>query len=430
MRAGLAIALLLAACGSGTVPSPRPRAVPRPPVPDPPTLPSTTTADLPPRPGTSGPEPAPPPVLRPPPSVWIALTKPAAAGRVRVQVKGAWSIVDAVGRAVGTGTGLDADLVLTAAYPTLAGKDFPADAELRPAGEGDLVLTVATAGKSESRTYAGGLRVDRGPDARWRPMIVCDIETYVTSVVNSEIPAAFPREAQRTQAILARTYALTSTVRTSPDAPLVLTDVGGTDQEFAGLAAVPAHRQVALDAVRSTAGLVLTDASGPFIAYYHSTCGGVTCPGEVVFGTRGAARALAGGVVCAWCGASKYFRWDVRVPAADVVKAAGLTGSLEEFRVAESTAGRRAVSFDVTAGGKTKRVRAAELRLRVGASKLRSVLLDDVLVAGGEIVVHGRGWGHGVGLCQMGAKSLAEQGETAERILAIYYPGASLERRW
>jgi stage II sporulation protein D len=413
MRAAtILVVLAVAACGARVGPPPAalheaamadrgPVALPAPP-------PDEPAAEPPPM------KPAP---LGAAPSVRIVLSRAAAAGHARVVVKGAWTLVGADGTALRTGPSLDSDVVFSA-----SGATFPADSELRPKADGDLRI--------DARTYPGSLRVERGPGGALRPMIATDIETYVAAVVNSEIPAAFPPEMQRTQAILARTFALTSTVRTSPDAPLVLTDVGGVDQEFAGLTAVPDHRRIGLEAAHSTAGMVLTESGAPFIAYYHSTCGGVTCPGTAVFGAKGAGRALSGGVVCPWCTSSKYFKWDAKIPAADVVKAAGMSGALESFAVAETTAGGRATSFDVKAGGKSKRVAAAEFRLRVGAAALRSVLLDEATVDAAFLVVRGRGWGHGVGLCQMGAKTLAEKGMTAEAILAVYYPFALLERRW
>ncbi len=414
MRTGLVVVLLVVyfaggACGARIAPSPQatPRPEPRP--------------AEPPDPGE--PPPPAPPRLAAPPSVRVVLTRAAAAGKARVEVKGAWTLVSGAGTTLRSGASISAELVTTGATVTLGGLDFPLDGELRPATEGDLRI--------DARTYPGTLRVERGPDARWRPMIATDIETYVGVVVNAEIPAAFPREAQRTQAILARTYALTSTVRTSPQAPLVLTDVGGSDQEFSGLAAVAEHRRIALDAARSTAGLVLTDSGAPFVAYYHSSCGGVTCPGPILFTQAAGVRALSGGIVCPWCATdNKYFKWDARIAGADVGKAAGLSGALEYFQITETTAGGRAVMFDIRAGGKVKRVKAADFRLRVGATALRSVLLDDASAVAGDLVVRGRGWGHGVGLCQMGARTLAEKGLTAEAILAIYYTGASLERRW
>jgi stage II sporulation protein D len=413
-RAAILLVLAAAACGArvaapplaprGLLPPEREfaaQAIPTPPAP------AQEPADEPP--------PAAAPLGREP-AVRILLSRAASAGHAHVVVKGPWTLVSPEGATLRTGPSFDGDVVFSGAAAT-----FPADSELRPKADGDL--------RVDARTYPGALRMERD-GVRQRPMIATGIETYVAAVVNSEIPAAFPREAQRTQAILARTYALTSSVRTAPDAPLVLSDVGGVDQEFAGLAAVPEHRRIGLDAAQSTAGLVLTEGGAPFIAYYHSTCGGVTCPGTAVFGAKGAGRALAGGIVCPWCTTSRYFKWDAKIAGADVVKAAGLSGALESFSVAETTAGGRATSFDVKAGGRTRRVHAAEFRLRVGPAALRSVLLEEAAVADGDLAVKGRGWGHGVGLCQMGAKTMAEKGTTAEAILAFYYPGAFLERRW
>jgi stage II sporulation protein D len=420
VRPALAL-LLVAACGSRNVAPPPERVSTTPP-------PTTTTdpppeAPLDPTPATiDAPAKSSSPQLGRPPRVQVTLSRSAVAGRAKVLVKGAWTLVGVDGATIRSGASLDGELVLAATGATLVGAAFPDDSELRCAAEGDL--------RVDGRAYAGALRVERGADGKRRPLIVTDVETYVAQVVNSEIPAAFPREAQLTQAVLARTYVLSSTVRTSPDAPLLVVDVGGVDQEFAGLAPVAEHRRIALDAATSTRGMVLVTDGAPFVAYYHSTCGGTTCPGTAVFGKTASAPPLAGGVACPWCAGSKYAKWETKIPAGNVVKAAGMAGVLESFVCAETTAGGRATSFEVKAGGKTKRVPAAEFRLRVGASTLRSVLLDLAIVDGGDLVVKGRGWGHGVGLCQMGAKTLAEQGKTAEQILAVYYPGSTLERRW
>jgi stage II sporulation protein D len=380
--------------------------------------------------GISEETPVPPPAAAAPmapalmarPGVRVNLTRTNTSGHARVVVKGAWTLVASDGAKLRSGASLDGELQLRAPAATLDGAPFPDHAELCPAADGDLSV--------DGRAYPGALLVERASEGRWSAAIATDVESYVAAVVTSEVPATFPREAQRAQAILARTYALASTARTSRDAPLVLTDVGGIDQEFTGLATSGAQRRAALDAAVSTSGRVLTEDGVPIIAYYHSTCGGATCPGTVVFGEKGAARALSGGIVCTWCNSSRYFRWNARIPGIDVVRAAGLMGTLESFATAERTAGGRASSFDVTAGGKTRRVHAAEFRLRVGASAMRSTMLDDAVVTGGELALSGRGWGHGVGLCQVGARTLAEKGLTAEAIVARYYPGAVLEQRW
>lgn len=66
-----------------------------------------------------------------------------------------------------------------------------------------------------------------------------------------------------------------------------------------------------------------------------------------------------------------------------------------------------------------------EIRRILSPSHLKSSAFD-VEYADGKIILHGRGWGHGVGLCQIGAAVMASRGYTYEDILAHYYPGSML----
>ena len=67
-----------------------------------------------------------------------------------------------------------------------------------------------------------------------------------------------------------------------------------------------------------------------------------------------------------------------------------------------------------------------EIRRILSPSHLKSSAFE-VEYADGKIVLHGRGWGHGVGLCQIGAAVMASRGYTYEAILAHYYPGSSIK---
>lgn len=358
-----------------------------------------------------------------PPEVRVRLTGPDAAGRAALRIAGSWELLTLDGTQLDSGRGLRGEIVLAGTGPTICGKAVPRDgAVLRPAASGDLVVG--------DRAYPGELRVARGVDGRYRPFAVMDLETYVGGVVPGEIPAVFPREAQRTQAILARTYALSSVPSDALGAPIVVADSGGVDQEYHGIPGTPEHREVANDAVASTRGLVMLDGAVPLRAWYHSTCGGHTAPAETVFGV--APRVALSGIACPWCTASKYYRWDAVLPAAAVLRAAGLSekAQLEAFEVAERDESGRATLLRVRGNGATREVEAARFRLAVGASSLRSCLLDAASLRGDGLHVAGRGWGHGVGLCQMGAKSLAEQALLAEDIVRTYYPGVKVVRLW
>jgi stage II sporulation protein D len=355
------------------------------------------------------------------PEVRVRLSALEKKRRATVRVAGAYTLTELDGGPLGAGRALSGELVLSGATATLAGNALPRDgAVLRPHRDGDL--------RVGDRVYPGVLRITRSVDGGQRAYVVMDLETYVAGVVPGEIPSKFPREAQRTQAILARTYAISTTPSEALGAPIVVSDSGGRDQEYHGVPAVAAHRRIAQDAAESTRGVVLLDGATPLRAWYHSTCGGHTAPASTVFGVPDGV-ALSG-VRCDWCTSSKYYRWTARLPAADVVRAAGMSGKFEGLEVAGRDAGGRATRLRVRAGGRSREVGAPTFRLKVGASKLRSCVLDEVSIGDREIVIRGRGWGHGVGLCQIGAKTLAEQSVPAEEILRRYYPGTSVVTLW
>ena len=75
-------------------------------------------------------------------------------------------------------------------------------------------------------------------------------------------------------------------------------------------------------------------------------------------------------------------------------------------------------------------VAASKIRAIVGANKMKSYLVDESTATDGTILITGRGYGHGVGLSQYGAKYRAEAGQTYEEILQFYYPGATLVKEY
>jgi stage II sporulation protein D len=176
-------------------------------------------------------------------------------------------------------------------------------------------------------------------------------------------------------------------------------------------------------AARSTRGVVLLVDSRVFPAYYHSTCGGATVGAVEVFGGPGLP-ALAG-VPCGSCEHAPRRRWEVRVPAASLA-AAGI-GRPRRITVTSRTPSGRAERLGLE-GGETTSVGAADLRSRLPSPALPSTWIESVSPVRGGFLFRGRGYGHGVGLCQYGAAGRAARGWSAEDILRDYYPGASVSR--
>lgn len=353
------------------------------------------------------------------PEVRVRLSAVESKRSARVRIAGPWRLLTLDGRELARGTGLDQALPVDRQAPWVAGNRTPRDGfVLRPGRDGDL--------RVGDRNYPGSLRVSRSVDARLRAYVVCSLEAYLPGVVGGEIPAKFPTASQRVQAILARTYALSR--RRGGGEPLVLSDTGREDQEYHGISPVAEHRRIADEAVRATEGQVLFEDGKPLRCWYHSTCGGHTVPAEAVFPVPPSA-ALAG-VGIDRCQESKYYTWSGSLSSAAVLKLAGLRGPLRRLEVATALPHGRATELQVLAADGDARLDAASARLSLGPSVLRSTWITSAVVRGDQVAVEGRGWGHGVGLCQMCAKGLADGGADARSIVEAFYPGAVLERVW
>ena len=276
------------------------------------------------------------------------------------------------------------------------------------------------------------------------------MESYLLGVVSAEMGRrnASEQAALRAQAVVSRTYAFRNLRRWRSQGFDLYATV--SDQAYGGMGAeTPEGRAAVID----TRGRVLTYNGAPIEAFYYSTCGGRTADGYEVF--RGASRpylrsgtdAAPHGV--AYCSISPRYHWrqDWSGSSLRAVLARYLPSPpggrpdldrLADIRVTRRTGSGRVDQLVVSAGG-------AELRVD-GQSKIRQVLRPPagdllrstaftlVVSGAGSIVTHlvaeGNGAGHGVGLCQWGAVGRARAGQGHEEILAAYYPGTRLERRY
>jgi stage II sporulation protein D len=306
---------------------------------------------------------------------------------------------------------------------------------------------------------------------------VVSLEDYLLGVVPREMPAGFPEQALKAQAVAARTYALhaqESGLYASSGYDLVPTTAC---QVYGG---VEAEHEATSAAVRGTRGEVITYKGSLIGAFFHSTSGGHTESAEFVWGFP--APYLKG--VPDSDQESPHYAWSVSFTAADIsarFEAAGygmgrlyalegaspegpggryldtiVRGSDGEIRLRSerlrSILGLRSTRFAVTAERErvedlVRRLTATELvavdgqgaismipstgRVAVGADyayPLRSAELWACapVTVPASFTFDGRGWGHGVGLSQWGARGLALQGLDYVEILAHYYSGVTV----
>jgi stage II sporulation protein D len=179
--------------------------------------------------------------------------------------------------------------------------------------------------------------------------------------------------------------------------------------------------------VAQTRGIVMLYKGDLFPAYFHSTCGGHTEDANLVFGKDGIPPLR--GVKCDYCKDSKYYQWKREISKQElekgIRKAYPSLKDVWEVRPLGRGPGRHISQVEIKYASGSQRMNANEFRLLVGQNHLLSTAFE-VADGGKTLKFSGKGWGHGVGLCQYGAGGMAENGSTWQEILKKYYPGVEL----
>jgi stage II sporulation protein D (peptidoglycan lytic transglycosylase) len=178
--------------------------------------------------------------------------------------------------------------------------------------------------------------------------------------------------------------------------------------------------------VRETTGVVLRWEGELFPAFYHTESGGYTEDPRMVFASRNLPALKA--VRCDFSAGSPHYYWnlDLSVTAlSELLRRQDVAvGTVKQVEVTERTPSLRAGVVTVRGSRGSARLRGNDFRRMVGYDTLKSTLFA-VAVDRGVVHFSGRGYGHGVGMCQWGAKGMAEQGHGARQILEFYYPGTT-----
>jgi stage II sporulation protein D len=248
------------------------------------------------------------------------------------------------------------------------------------------------------------------------------LEEYVVGVLRAETFERFPVEALRAQAIAARTYAAYHRLLGEGKPFHIIASTA--HQQFFGR--VPPGSPM-WDAVSATAGQVLRWEGEVFPAFYHADSGGFTEEPRNVFASSNMPALKS--VRCEFSTSSPHFYWNLDLKLsemADLLRRQGFdVGTVRAVEVTERAPSLRAITVAVRGSHGIVRLRGNDFRRMVGYETLKSTLFA-VAVDRGTAHFSGRGYGHGVGMCQWGAKGMAEQGYTAAQIVSFYYPGAVL----
>ncbi len=296
--------------------------------------------------------------------------------------------------------------------------------------------------KLNGNGYRGKLKLIINPDGgSFDAINLVPPEAYLAGVVGAEMPSYWEPEALKAQAIAARTYCFYIKKRFGSYRKWDMKKTA-SHQVYRG---VSAESTQIWDIVNETKGQVLVckqidGTEDIFPAYYSSTCGGHTENSKNVFGDS--FEPLIG-VPCPYCknvAKPKFFFWPlIQFDNAYVItrlllrypnlKRLGEITNIEPTEQSNYAEFSRLTKIKFSgSNGKSDFLRAEDFRLAIDPTgrKLRSTICQIVKRGDKWAFLSGRGWGHGVGMCQCGAQGMARQGKNAKQILSYYYPDSKI----
>lgn len=245
------------------------------------------------------------------------------------------------------------------------------------------------------------------------------LEKYLAGVINHEISSAWPIESVKAQAVAARTYAYEK-IRSRKDKSYHLESTV-MDQVYGGSGS---EDERAIRAVLETKGEVLYYGGKLARAFYHSSCGGHTEASKNVWGHD---YPYLRSIEDEYCMSAPNYFWTYTSDLEDIVKSLKnknyKVGENDMPEIIKKDSNGRVVMFKI---GEVL-ISGTSLREAIGYDRIKSTLFN-MEVNGKKVIFSGSGSGHGVGMCQWGAKGMAEENYNYREILQFYYRGTEIRK--
>lgn len=272
--------------------------------------------------------------------------------------------------------------------------------------------------------YGGDISVRLESDNSVTVIEEIQLEEYLYGVLPKEMNYQWPMEALKAQAVAARTYALKNINQFEAEGFDLHSDV--RDQAYIGRS--QAHPRI-IEAVDATKGQVLAYKGTLLSAFYHANCGGQTS--QPIWGKQTSTIPPLSGVKCGMCGWSKNKSWSRSITEKDAlefIRARAKTKKritkINNIKITRRNKASRALTLQFQTNAGNFSVNANDFRLTY--TQLKSTYFTNILKSKNRFVFQGRGYGHGVGMCQEGAKQMAQKKSKYRDILKKYYPNASV----
>jgi len=276
--------------------------------------------------------------------------------------------------------------------------------------KGDLII--------DGMKYKGNIEVWKGQNGLY---VINEIglEEYIKGVVAGEMGSSWEIEALKAQAVAARTYAIFQMKNGAKQKPLRYHLTSSVlHQVYKGVSIADSIKR----AVDETRGEVILYEGKPIIAYYHSTSGGMTEDASEVFSKEYPYLKP----VETTSELSPYHLWERKIPISEIENTTGLKG-IKEIQIDSHTVSGRVRDLKIILTETETLYPAKDLRKNIGWDRLPSTMITNISRVEDAFIIEGKGYGHGVGMCQWTALDMAKRGMNYREILSFFYPGTTIE---
>jgi stage II sporulation protein D len=277
---------------------------------------------------------------------------------------------------------------------------------------------------ANSKPYRGYLLLKKS-GSKINVINVLYIEEYIRGVLPKEVGADWHIEVLKSQAVISRTYAIANLNRHRQQG---FDMCSTTHCQVYGGAGVETNKTNLI--VSETSGEVLTFKDGLAQTVFHATCGGRTDDPKYIWGWKDTPIYLRG-VKCGYCNNSPHAKWEQILDGSFIrnkLRSYNINiGEIKKIKIKGKTHSGAAKEVVIVHSGGEYVMNAYKFRTSIDAWKIKSHLFDSIKFKDGKFCFKGKGWGHKAGLCQCGAKGMAERGKKYSKILRHFYPKTKIQ---
>jgi stage II sporulation protein D len=297
-------------------------------------------------------------------------------------------------------------------------------------GKYNLILPVKIESDSyllvNKNLYRGNIIIRLSKNRNLNIINELSIEDYLKGVLPKEVNPSWDIEALKAQAVISRSYVIKNLQRHSCDDFNVCSTVHC--QVYGGASV---ENEKCNKAIADTEGQVVIFKDEIAQTVFHASCGGYTEDPKYVWVWKQETPDYLKGRKDKYCSESPHNKWSCTLSEVTIrkrlINAGYNIGEIKNISLSGNTSGHAKEFVIIKHNTGKLKLNAYKFRLAVDSNLIKSAMIKNINKKGINFIFTGKGWGHRIGLCQCGAKVMAEKGFSYKDILKYYYPKTKIE---